>query len=152
MGPTGATGATGATGPTGANASEQNLGVLSANLGGLDFLGFATPLATGDTETKVFSLGFTVTIGGVGYTRIAVSTDGWIEFLQPCGFLCLAYVPPTIPWDNTALPTDLVTNPFLAMFWDDLTGPAFAVASGTAPNRVVRVTWVTKRLADGGSA
>src|SRR5262245_16370105 len=75
-----------------------------------DISGFTT--LTGDENTATATIPFTVTIEGVGYTTVAISTNGWLEF----GGNTQGTAHPA----NVCLPTSTHTNPFLAAYWDDL--------------------------------
>ena len=140
-GATGPTGPAGATGPTGADASEQNLLTMHLNLGGT-LTAVPAPVATGDEAHATRALPFNVRILGTEYGRIAISTNGWIEFLSPCT-ICLPYTPPANHYVNEALPTAKFSRPTFMPFWDDLDGPVYYEEVGTAPNRVVKVAWQT---------
>src|SRR6185295_2103528 len=83
--------------------------------------GFAT--LTGNDATVNVTLPFTFTIEGTGYTTLALSTNGWIEF----GSNTSGNSDPT----NDCLPTSAHTNPFLAAYWDDL-----QTITGSATNHI----------------
>jgi hypothetical protein len=91
--------------------------------------GFATLL--GNDATTTVALPFTFTVEGVNYTTIVLSTNGWIEF----GSNTSGNSDPS----NDCLPTSAHTNPFVAMYWDDLNPFGTSVRYGTvgsASNRV----------------
>ena len=91
--------------------------------------GFAT--LTGNDATVDVTLPFTFTIEGTGYTTLALSTNGWIEFGGNTS--------PNSDPSNDCLPTPAHSNPFLAAYWDDLNPFGTSVRYGTvgqSPNRV----------------
>jgi hypothetical protein len=94
-----------------------------------DISGFTS--LTGNDSTASATIPFTVTLEGVGYTTVAISTNGWLEF----GGNTSGSSGPT----NTCLPSSAHTNPFLAAYWDDLRTLGSAIrygTIGTAPGRV----------------
>src|SRR5262249_7864938 len=94
-----------------------------------DITGFST--LSGDDSTVDVTLPFSFTIEGTGYTTVALSTNGWLEF----GGNTSGNSDPT----NDCLPTSAHTHPFLAAYWDDLrpfgTNVRYGTV-GTSPNRV----------------
>lgn len=112
--------------------------VLSAKLASSpDDLGsHITGLQTlsGDDATADATLPFAVTIDGVDYTTLTLSTNGWIEFGGNTADPNDASDP-----SNDCLPTAAHANPFLAAYWDDMGtfGTEIRYGTlGTAPNRV----------------
>ena len=78
---------------------------------------------SGNNATASAALGFTVTLEGVNYTTVALSTNGWLEF----GGNTSGSSDPA----NGCLPAANHTNPFLAAYWDDLRTVGLAVRYGT---------------------
>ncbi len=87
-----------------------------------DDIGGFTSLS-GDDEIATPTLPFTFTIDGVGYTTVAISTNGWLEF----GGNTEGTTDPS----NDCLPTAVHTNPFLAFHWDDMRTINTAIRYGT---------------------
>ncbi len=98
--------------------------INGTNIPGL--LGFS-----GDDVTQNVTLPFTLTLDGVDYTTLTLSTNGWAEI----GGNTSGDSDPT----TDCLPTAAHSNPFIAMFWDDMrTAGTSSVQYGTvgsAPNR-----------------
>jgi hypothetical protein len=86
---------------------------------------------TGNDATANVTLPFAFVVEGTPYTTLVLSSNGWIEF----GSNTSGNSDPT----NDCLPTPAHTNPFLAVYWDDLapfgTNVRYGTV-GTAPNRV----------------
>ena len=66
----------------------------------------------GNDATVTPTMPFSITIEGVSYSTVAISTNGWLEF----GGNTSGNSGPT----NACLPTATHTNPFVAAYWDDL--------------------------------
>jgi hypothetical protein len=97
---------------------------------------------SGDDEFVTVTMPFSVEFGGVSYSTISISTNGWILF-GTADFSDRV---------NDCLPSDLGSNPddpFLAAYWDDLFTVAGAVQYGwvgVAPNRTFIVDWETRKF------
>jgi hypothetical protein len=104
---------------------------------------------SGDDVVQNATLPFPFVIDGVGYTALAISTNGWIEF----GGNTSGNSDPT----NDCLPTPAHTNPLLAPFWDDMqTAGSSTIRYGTvgeAPNRTFLIDYFldTKTSSDDGA-
>jgi hypothetical protein len=99
-----------------------------------DITGFTS--LTGDDQVASVTMPFSVTVDGVPYSQIAISTNGWLEL----GGNTAANSDP----NNTALPTASHTNPFVAAFWDNLVPEGTQVRYGTVGqvgNRTFVVDW-----------
>src|SRR5436305_8274155 len=108
-----------------------------------DISGFTT--LSGDSATATPTIPFSVTIEGVTYTTVTISTNGWLEF----GGNTQGTTDPT----NACLPTSKHTNPFLAFYWDDLQTEGTAIrygTSGTSPNRTFIIDFQENRVAATG--
>ncbi len=91
--------------------------------------GFTT--ISGDNTVSTVTMPFSISIEGVSYNTVAISTNGWMEF----GGNTSGDSDPS----NDCLPTSAHTNPFLAFYWDDMRTINTAVRHGTvgtAPGRV----------------
>ncbi len=104
---------------------------------------------SGDDVVQTATTPFSITIDGVAYTQVAISTNGWLEF----GGNTSGNSDPT----NDCLPTPAHTNPLFAAFWDDMqTAGSSTVRYGTvgqSPNRSFLVDFFldTKTSGDDGS-
>jgi hypothetical protein len=99
-----------------------------------DISGFTT--LTGNDATATPTMPFSVTIEGVSYSTVTISTNGWLEF----GGNTQGTSHPA----NVCLPTATHTNPFLAAYWDDLNpfGSIIRYGSvGTSPHRTYVVDY-----------
>ncbi len=112
--------------------AAMSLGAVTAH--SADDLGDIAGLQTfnGDDVVQSVTLPFTFTVEGVGYTTVAISTNGWLEL----GGNTSGNSDPT----NDCLPTNAHTNPLIAAYWDDMrTAGSSNVQYGTvgsAGNRV----------------
>jgi hypothetical protein len=85
----------------------------------------------GDSYEYPVSIGFSFDFYGVSYTELSVCSDGGLTF----GDWGLNFI-------NQPLPDG--TEPFIAVYWDDLTPPAGSIyyeTLGSAPNRTFVVEW-----------
>jgi hypothetical protein len=129
-GPNGATGATGATGPQGL--SDTIVASFDMKFSIDDRSGWTHVEALADdTCTFNIPLGFTFNGFGASTSSISVSSNGILFFGQDC----------VTNFTNTALPSGISPNAFLAYFWDDLSDFGSGeyieyVTNGTAPGRV----------------
>ncbi|MCX8073597.1 MAG: hypothetical protein N3C12_14295, partial [Candidatus Binatia bacterium] len=108
-----------------------------------DITGFTT--LSGGESTASVTLPFSVTIEGATYNSLVISTNGWIEFGSNTSGSADAA--------NECLPTGKHTNPFLAVYWDDMQTVGGAIRYGTvgsAPNRTFIVDFQME-TAPGGS-
>ncbi|MBL4657450.1 MAG: hypothetical protein JKX73_05575 [Flavobacteriales bacterium] len=86
-----------------------------------------TTLSGDDIEVDV-ALGFSVTLGGIAYSNVRLSCNGWIEFNGASTAV-----------GNSCLPTASFSNPTICWFWDDLVTEGTNIryiTLGTSPNRV----------------
>jgi PKD repeat protein len=102
---------------------------------GMTALTGATAGPTGDDGNVDIPIGFTFSYGGVSYTSLKLSTNGWISLNQTG----------TLGYDNAALFTTTAPNVTIAPWWDDLYDDATSTVSykteGTTPNRLFTAEW-----------
>jgi hypothetical protein len=99
----------------------------------VDISGTGTALGLSDDDYEYpVSIGFTFDFYGVSYTDIAVQSNGGLTFGAW-----------EIDFTNYSLP--YFTDPFIAVFWDDLDpssgGEIYYQTMGSAPNRTFVVQW-----------
>ncbi|HYB98036.1 MAG TPA: hypothetical protein VEC57_02770 [Candidatus Limnocylindrales bacterium] len=78
---------------------------------------------SGNDATATVDMEFSITIDGVAYNTVTLSTNGWMEF----GGNTSGSSDPT----NDCLPTSAHTNPFLAAYWNDMQTVTNGVRYGT---------------------
>ena len=105
-------------------------------IAGATLLGAAT---NDDTNFNALNIGFTFNFGGVNFTQLSVSSNGYLAFGSTVATSYLALS------DSGAA----ASNNVVAGFNDDLQGVASSslsyVTTGTSPNRVFTVQWVNYR-------
>jgi hypothetical protein len=114
------------------------------DINNVDVPGFQT--TSGNDTVVTATMPFAITIDGVSYNSVAISTNGWLEF----GGNTAGDSDPT----NDCLPTPAHTRPFLAAYWDDMqtNGTHLRYGTvGTAPNRTFIVDFSGDVVALGGS-
>ena len=119
---------------SGANTVNVHQGAfaLSVNLGrSEDDIAFPDTFG-GDDDTRDVDLPFAVTYGGVAYSRVRVSTNGWLELGNSGSSSDLG---------NRCLPASGHDGPFVAAYWDDLISTVSWATEGSAPNRVFAVRY-----------
>ncbi|MBK7150100.1 MAG: collagen-like protein [Bacteroidetes bacterium] len=130
QGITGATGATGTVGATGATGPVEFIGSVDLAFSRDDITAWTTAHAANVDDAVVnVPLGFTVTIKGINYTTVDLSTNGNIQFGSGG----------SATFSNTALPSASFSNPTVCFYWDDMIANGNGVryiTQGTAPNRV----------------
>ncbi len=96
-----------------------------------------------DTASIDLPIDFNFDFYGGSFSRIWVSTNGWVSFTEPTG------VDPSYP-TNTTIPGGAGPNSMIAVFWDDIIQDDVGFASlgnvyyktiGTAPNRQFVILW-----------
>lgn len=120
--------------PVGNAASSNNAWNLSSNIAySPDDISGASVLS-GDDATVNYTMPFSLTIDGVAYNVITISTNGWISFANPGS----SYT------GNNTLPSSFFSAPTIFPYWDDLVTNGSNIryfSSGTAPNRAVIVDY-----------
>ena len=109
-----------------------------------DITGFTT--LSGNDATAAPTMPFSVNIDGVNYSTVAISTNGWMEF----GGNTQGTSDPS----NDCLPTAKHTNPFLAVYWDDMQTQGTNIrygTIGTSPNRTFITDFVFDTVAQSSS-
>ena len=117
------------------NSVDLNSGnmMLAVNLGTSENDLTFTSTLTGDDFASSVALPFSVTLGGVAYSSVYITTNGWIEF---------GTNPGNSQWINGCLPSSLFTGPMLAAYWDDLYANLVSWGTvGIAPNRAFIINW-----------
>jgi hypothetical protein len=99
----------------------------------VDITGTGTALGlTDDSYAYPVSIGFSFDFYGVSYTDIAVQSNGGLTF----GDWEIGYTNYSLPY---------YSDPFIAVFWDDLNpsagGQVYYQTMGSAPNRTFVVEW-----------
>ena len=98
----------------------------------------STSISTGDDSYTTVNLDFTFKYCGLDYTKVMVSTNGYIRFIDP-------NVSGSDTYSNNL--TSTTTNPIIAAYWDDLNGNTmYTQTIGTEPNRVFVFHTVGNRL------
>ena len=104
---------------------------LAVHLGrSADDINFPVGINNVDDTTADVDLPFSVTYDGVVYSRVRISTNGWMEFGNSNSGADLG---------NRCLPATLHNGPFVAAYWDDLISTVRWATEGTASNRVFAV-------------
>ena len=87
----------------------------------------------------LIDLPITFRLNGTYYDQVFISMNGWLEFGNPG----------TADFSNDCLPNSEHTGPFIAAYWDDLTGELHYGCVGSGSNNVFIVSWNATTL-DGG--
>ncbi len=95
----------------------------------------ANSIEADDALTSPISLGFTLNYGGVNYTHIKASSNGFI------------HLDTSNTNSRTGNDLDNVAEPIIAPLWDDLDGrasnsKATYITTGTTPNQVFTFEWI----------
>ena len=96
-----------------------------------------------DGAQNGISIGFPFTFGGIDYTTISISTNGWIRLGLNIG---------AESWVNN-LANNAVRRPLIAAYWDDHnrhTGNIQYALSGVAPNQTLEIGWDNITISSGG--
>ena len=103
-----------------------------------------------DDDTASVDLPFSIEFYGSTYSKIWVSTNGWVSFAQP-----VSGSDPSFP-ANTTIPGGAGPDTMLAVFWDNMIGAAgggggvYYKSIGTSPNRKFVIQWDIQRDDGGG--
>jgi len=120
--------------PSGNAASVNNAWNISSNIAySPDDISGASVLS-GDDATANYTMPFSITIDGVAYNVITISTNGWISFGNPGSSLT----------GNNTLPSASFSAPTIFPYWDDLVTNGSNIryfSSGVSPNRAVIVDY-----------
>jgi len=130
IGPQGPPGPEGPEGPEGT--PPAGLMALSATMAmSEDDITF-TDSISGDDLTTLQTLPFGITLDGVTYSQVFISTNGWIELGTGPGYSDLS---------NRCLPTYYHSGPMVAAYWDDLVSTVKYGTTGQSPNRVYIINY-----------
>ncbi len=107
-------------------------------------------LSVTEDDTASFDLPFSFQFYGESFSKIWVSTNGWVSFAQPSGgdpsYLL-----------NGSIPAGAGPDSLIAVYWDEMIGIAggggnvYYDTIGTAPNRKVIIQWDVQRNGGAGA-
>lgn len=117
--------------------------VLSANIASSpdDFGTYTDGSISGDDTESTVSMPFNVTYGGVDYSQVVISINGWVTFGTGSNG----------SYSNSSLPSSSFAGPTVFAYWDDLESEGDDVrygTVGTAPNRVFIVDYTAQTLSN----